>query len=208
MIGIYGGTFDPVHYGHLRPVLELTQDLGLDQVRWIPCGLPAHRPTASATGEQRLQMLEAALQGIDCFTIDRRELDRDGPSYMVDTLLSLQQDFADETLVLIMGADAFAGLSTWHRWTEIFDLAHVLVCQRPQVQWPQTGELKALLDQRCVDDFARLQSQQAGLIYMHSVTQLEISASAIRAQCLAGKRIDFLTSPVIVDYILENGLYK
>ena len=208
MIGIYGGTFDPVHFGHLRPILELTQDLGLQQVRWIPCGQPAHRPTASASGEQRLQMLELALQGFDNFTIDRRELERDGPSYMVDTLLSLQKDFADQTLVLILGADAFTGLPGWHRWSEILDLAHILVCQRPQVEWPQSGQLKDLIDAHCVDDFSRLQSQQAGLVYIHPVTQLEISASAIRAGCRDGKRIDFLTPPAVIDYVLANGLYQ
>jgi nicotinate-nucleotide adenylyltransferase len=131
MIGIYGGTFDPVHFGHLRTALEVREALGLDEVRFTPCRQPPHR-VAVASPEAREKMLELALAKEAGFVLDRRELDRPGPSYMIDTLAALRAEWgADASLCLILGRDAFLGLPSWRRWNELTGLAHLVVMTRP-----------------------------------------------------------------------------
>ncbi len=150
MIGVYGGTFNPVHYGHLRTALEVKELFGLQRLHLIPCRLPAHRGQPEADAEIRMQMLAAAVADTPGFFADRRELERDGPSYMVDTLAALRSELADDTpLLLFIGADAFAGLERWHRWQRLFELAHVVVMTRPGFLH---GPLPDFLQQRLADD--------------------------------------------------------
>ena len=122
-VGVLGGTFDPIHYGHLRPALELLETLELSEVRFIPCRIPAHRGAPSITAEQRLELVRLAIIGQPGFVADGRELRRAGPSYMVDTLVALRQELGDTPLCLILGSDAFQALTTWHRWQALTDLA-------------------------------------------------------------------------------------
>lgn len=208
LIGIFGGTFDPVHFGHLRPVQEVCQDLGLDEVRWIPCGLPPHRDSPLGSAGQRLAMLRLALKGNKKFVVDTREIDRDGPSYMVDTLRSLRQDFPDESLVLILGQDAFNGLPQWHNWQQILQLAHIIVCTRPGSEQPLSGPLEKLVVDRQIQNDEQLKSAASGCIYMHQVTQLPISATQIRELCQQGKSPAYLLPDSVNDYIQTNGLYR
>ncbi|HEC29176.1 MAG TPA: nicotinate-nucleotide adenylyltransferase [Gammaproteobacteria bacterium] len=202
--GLFGGTFDPVHFGHLRPALEVCQDLDLHEVRWIPGGQPPHRETPLAETVHRLNMLRLAVQDIDRFTVDIRETERAGPSYTVDTLISLRKEMPGSSLALILGQDAFNGLPGWHRWQEILELAHVIVCARPGSILPQTGELAG----RQTDDFTGLEEQTHGLVYTHPVTQLSISATAIRALIMQGKTPRYLLPAPVCDYIDKNGLYR
>ncbi|MCK5724204.1 MAG: nicotinate-nucleotide adenylyltransferase, partial [Gammaproteobacteria bacterium] len=138
MIGILGGTFDPIHYGHLRTALDVQQCLSLDEVRFIPCGEPPHRDKPVAESLQRLAMVRAAIAGQKGFSVDDREIRREGPSYMVDTLTSLKHDFKTESLCLILGMDAFNGLEQWHQWQQIFELANIAVMKRPA----ETGQIE------------------------------------------------------------------
>ncbi|PPD32864.1 MAG: nicotinic acid mononucleotide adenylyltransferase, partial [Methylomonas sp.] len=127
MIGIFGGTFDPVHYGHLRSALEVKELFGLDEVRLIPCYQPPHRDQPKASATMRLQMLQQAINHEPGLVVDSRELNRAGPSYMVDTLKSLREEFSEQTLLLFIGSDAFENLTSWHRWQQLFDYAHLVV---------------------------------------------------------------------------------
>jgi len=130
-MGIFGGTFDPIHYGHLRSAFEMLQALRFDEVRFIPCGDPPHRGVTFADAELRFRMVDVAIAGQDGFVSDDRELRRDGLSYSIDTLISLREEFPERSLGLIVGMDAFLGLPQWYRWDEILDFAHIVVAHRP-----------------------------------------------------------------------------
>jgi len=206
MIGILGGTFDPIHFGHLRPALEVMEHLGLDEVRFMPCGIPPHRRTPVASVEHRLAMVERAVHDQPGFVVDRRELDRDGPSYSVDTLESLRGELGKEVpLCLMMGMDAFAGLSSWHRWQEILDLAHVVVAHRPGS--PASHDFGDWVNEAVATDPADLRRSPAGGVFFQPVTQLDISATSIRAMLRRGESPRYLMPSSVLDYIRAQGLY-
>ena len=180
-IAILGGTFDPVHIGHLRVAWEAAEALDA-QVRLIPAQSPPHRPMPVASAEQRVRMLRLALAGQQRLTLDTRELDRAGPSYTFDTLGSLRAEFGDlRPLILLLGADAFAGLCSWHRWRELFDLAHIAVLTRPGHAVTRPPELAGIVAARRAEVAHKLREIPAGHVFELAVTPLEISASRIRA---------------------------
>jgi len=210
MIGIYGGTFDPVHYGHLRTALEVREALELTELRFVPCKIPPHRSTPGATPEQRLAMLQAALrdapQGV---RIDTRELERAGHSFMFDTLSSVREDIGSTTpLALIVGSDAFHGLHRWHRWQSLIDLAHIVVMQRPGTEptWPI--ELEGFFDKLLCQRPRDLKTRPAGLIHFMVVSQLEISASYIRQLIGQRRSAQYLTPESVLRLIDQNLLYR
>lgn len=207
MIGILGGTFDPVHFGHLRPALEAMQALGLDEIRLIPCNVPPHRPQPVASARQRLTMLQAAIAGHAGFVIDERELHRDGPSYTLDTLLSLHADIKGVDLCLLLGMDAFRGLTSWHRWHELIDHCHIVVMTRPGATFPERGELGTFIGLHRVLDPAALHMHSTGLLYFQEVSQLEISGTHIRAQLGRREAADFLLPDPVLALIREQDLY-
>jgi nicotinate-nucleotide adenylyltransferase len=208
MIGIFGGTFDPIHHGHLRVALELYQQLGLDEVRFIPCRQPPHRSMPQASDAQRLTMLQLALAGQSGFVIDQRELRREGPSYMVDTLASIRAEVGDVPVCLIVGADAFAKLSGWHHWMHLIELAHIVVAHRPGNAFLLEDELLTLY-QRCqIDDPDELARAPAGHILRCQVTQLDISSVKIREELANGRSARYLLPEDVWAYIQEQGLYQ
>jgi nicotinate-nucleotide adenylyltransferase len=146
-IGIFGGTFDPVHYGHLRTAFEMLQALRFQEVRFIPCGDPPHRGTTFADAELRYRMVDVAIAEQAGFVSDDRELRRGGLSYSIDTLMGLREEFPDRSLGLIVGMDAFLGLAQWHRWDEILDVAHIVVAHRPGWKAPDIGPLGELISE-------------------------------------------------------------
>jgi len=216
MIGIFGGTFDPVHYGHLRPALEIYSALDLDEMRFIPAAQPPHRQTPQASVSQRRDMLELALADQPGFVLDDRELRREGPSYMIDTLISLRADLGHaRPMCLVLGWDAFAGLDSWHRWQELLDIAHIVIAQRPALDLQQEDKpveipdsLQSLLCEHQTEDLSQLKSQPSGGLYRVAVTQLAISASTIRAACASGKSSRYLLPEPVYQYIQRTGLYK
>ena len=145
MVGVVGGTFDPIHDGHLRMALEVANRLALDEVRFIPSAKPPHRDEPDATDLQRLNMVELAIMGEARFILDDREYRREGDSYMVDTLESLRDEMGrDVSLILILGSDAFLGLTSWHRWQRLLELTHIAVVVRPGFEF---NLLNLLIDQ-------------------------------------------------------------
>ena len=206
-IGLFGGTFDPIHYGHLRTAFELWQSLRLAQVRFLPTGNPPHREPSLASAELRLQMVRAAIAGQGAFVVDDREMRRSGVSYSVDTLLDLRNDYPERSLCLLLGMDAFLGMPNWHRWQEIFELAHVVVAHRPGWKAPITGPLGEVMVDRGTGSVRDLHGAQAGRIYVHAVTQLEIASTDLRQLILAGRDLRYLVPDAVRELIVSTGCY-
>ncbi|HEY8034595.1 MAG TPA: nicotinate-nucleotide adenylyltransferase [Methylobacter sp.] len=210
MIGIFGGTFDPVHYGHLRSALEVKDIFGLNEVRLIPCANPPHREQPAVTAEMRLQMLELAIKNQPGLKIDTRELDRHKasdptPSYMVDTLKSLRQEFPAESLLLFIGTDAFKHLTGWHQWQRLFDYAHIVVMTRPGFE---TQALDDFFKTRLAKDTSELAQNSAGKLCFQQITQLDISATAIRDIIARKQNPGFLLPDAVIEYIKQHKLYE
>jgi len=208
LIAVFGGTFDPVHYGHLRSAYELAEVLSCDDLRFLPCRNPALKSPATATDGQRLAMLEAAVAGYPQFSVDDRELHRDGPSYTVDTLEELRGLQRAAPLCLIVGMDAWADFARWHRWQDILGLAHIVVAKRPGAAAPGNLHDDVMQIAEEVTNPADLHNSPAGCIYVHEVTQLEISSSEIRAMLQQGIAPDFLLPPAVAALIESSGCYK
>lgn len=206
-MGVFGGTFDPIHYGHLRTAFEMLQALRFEDVRFIPCGDPPHRGSTFASALQRLRMVELAIAGQDGFVADDREFRRGGPSYTIDTLLALREEFPDRALGLIVGMDAFLGLSTWHRWQEILDTAHIIVAHRPGWKAPDMGPLGDLITEFGTHRVDDLHTALDGRVHIHAVTQLEISSTEIRDLVAAGRDPRFLMPDAVRDEIETSGCY-
>lgn len=206
-LGIFGGTFDPVHYGHLRSALELKHRLALDEIRFVPCAHPPHRERPTASAEVRLRMLHAAVDHEQGFVVDARELERPGPSYTVDTLASLRGEFPRASLSLILGMDAFLGLPAWRAWRELLDLAHIVVAHRPGSALPSDSELGELLRDKRTSAAAELKDTPAGRVHVEAVTQLEISSTDLRASIGAGLTARYLLPDEVWEIIVETGCY-
>jgi nicotinate-nucleotide adenylyltransferase len=210
MIGVFGGTFDPIHFGHLRPALDVKQALGLREMRLIPAFLPPHREQPVANPGQRLTMVRAAVGDEPDLLVDNREMQREGVSYMVDTLSSLREEFVDEPLCLVLGSDAFLQLDRWHRWQEIIELAHIVVTHRPGWEMnieTASADIQQLWSECHVEEVAELENRPAGKIILQTVTPLEISATQIRALVAAGKSPRFLLPDSVWNLIRMQGLY-
>lgn len=206
-MGVFGGTFDPIHFGHLRTAYEVLQALQFGEVRFMPCGTPPHRGGTIASPEQRLAMVQAATAGQPGFVVDDRELHRDGPSYSVDTLTALRNEYPRWPIGLIIGMDAFLGLPKWYHWQEILRLAHIVVAHRPGWKAPDIGPLGELLAERGTHRAGDLHKAKSGHIYILDVTQLEIASTDIRQIVSAGRDPRFLMPDAVCEYIQASGCY-
>ena len=212
-IGLFGGTFDPVHFGHLRLATELAEAFHLDNVVFIPAGLPYHRGRdAHATSEQRLTMLKLATQRDARFDVDDRELKREGPTYTYDTLAEIRKERGpDQPLVFLSGSDSFEKIDTWHRWTELFDLAHFVVAIRADDQeWQSKGPGAFPKDAwpRITLNPREMLSAPAGKIMTFFMTPMAISSTAIRTLAHESASIRYLTPDPVVEYVRSHNLYK
>jgi len=207
LLGLFGGTFDPVHHGHLRTAYELKVRLTIDRILFIPTGESPHRAQPEAAAEFRLAMLEAALQSEPDCDVDRRELDREGPSYTVDTARSLHAEFPGHVLCLMLGMDAFLDLPAWREWERLLELVNVVVARRPGASLPRSGELGRLLQERRVMPEETRDWAAAGQIIVQDVTQLEISSSDLKASIGAGLNPRYLVPDAVWDSIETSGCY-
>lgn len=207
LLGIFGGTFDPIHYGHLRTAFEMLQALRFNEVRIVPCSDPPHRGKTYAPAAERFRMVQLAIAGQAGLVADDRELQRSGPSYTIDTLLSLRKEFPQRPLGLIIGMDAFLGLADWYRWQDILDVAHIVVAHRPGWRAPDMGPLGDLITERGTHRVDDLHELLRGRIHIHAVTQLEISSSDIRELVAAGRDPRFLMPDSVCERIRETGCY-
>ncbi len=207
-IGIFGGTFDPIHYGHLRTAFEMLQALRFGELRFVPSGDPPHRGETYAPASLRLEMVRAATANEPRFVVDDCEVRRQGPSYTVDTLAAMREEQPDAPMGLILGMDAFLGLTNWRRWNEILDYAHIVVAHRPGWRAPDIGAIGELISEHGTHRIDDLHEQRDNLIYIHAVTQLEISSTEIRDLVGAGRDPRFLMPDVVRDIIVESNCYE
>ncbi|HLP98313.1 MAG TPA: nicotinate-nucleotide adenylyltransferase [Sideroxyarcus sp.] len=214
-IGILGGTFDPIHHGHLRIAQEALEQCGLEQVLFVPCGTPPHRAAPQASAKARWEMVRLALHGHPDFLVDVREVFRADPCYTVDTLAGLRVELgAQRPLCLILGGDAFLQLHTWHEWRSLFELAHIVVLQRAGGQPlgnAMTGAdaaLQAEYRARLAPGAAALQEAPHGAIFVADMPALEISSTDIRRRCAEGKNVRYLVPEAVANYINTNTLYR
>lgn len=210
-LGLLGGTFDPVHYGHLRLAEEAREALDLAGVRWIPAGQPPHRPAPRVAAVHRLEMVRQAVSGNPAFTVDDAETASGEPSYTATTLERLRTEQGSRPLVLLMGADAFLGLTAWHRWRDLFALAHIGVAARPGFELSLTdlpAELAAASADRFDDSPAALRTAPAGRVVQFAMTPLAISASLLRARLAAGLSARYLLPDPVREYIDRHHLYR
>jgi len=207
-IGILGGTFDPIHYGHLRMALTLLEILSLNEIRFIPCKQPLLKETARATTSQRLKMLQIATHNQAGFSVDERELKRNSPSYTVDTLRSIRNEHPAASLFFIIGSDILSELTQWHRWQDILTLSHLIVVTRPGYQPPQSGEIATYLKNHLVKNKNELLEKPHGSIWIQPLPLLEISSSDIRKQIMSNQNPRYLLPDEVIAYIRDEGIYK
>ena len=207
MLGIFGGTFDPVHFGHLRPALELAEALRLDEMRLLPAGRPPHRDPPVAPPEARRHMVELAIEPEPTLQLDDRELRRPGPSWMVDTLTELRAEVGDRPLLLVVGSDAVASLHHWHRWRELFRLAHLVVAGRPGWEPSPQAPAWAELEERRLASAEALAERPAGGVLFRAVTPLEISSTAIRRLLAEGGNPRYLLPETVLQWIRRHRIY-
>jgi nicotinate-nucleotide adenylyltransferase len=211
-LGIFGGTFDPVHNGHLTIAGRLGKYLSLEALHMVPCKIPPHRDNPHASDEQRLAMLHLATEDMEDIVIDARELQNNRISYTVDTLKSFRDESgADVSLVLCMGADAFASLHTWHHWEQILELAHITVATRPGTGNSLAGSLRALLSECHTEIPDDLNSRPSGLIHMANLGEIAVSSSEVRKILFSGHpdlaSLSTLLPSNVLEYIQRYNVY-
>ena len=202
MIGILGGTFDPVHRGHLQIASRVLTDLGLQQVQLMPCALPVHRDLPHASAEHRCAMIRLAIEGVSGLVLNTIELDRSGPSYSVDSLREIRRD-TEAALLLVLGADAFNGFAGWKSPCEILRLASLVVCHRPGYEI--AGD--AFAEHR-VESAAELKTRVAGAILLLQVDAIDCSSNEVRSALQAGATPRRFLAPAVADYIDQHNLYR
>ena len=212
LVGILGGTFNPIHFGHLRMAQELVDVLQLNELRFIPSANPPHKSAPEVNSTFRAEMVKIAIADNQHFKFDARELQRKGASYTIDTLISLREELGEDSiLTLVMGSDAFVFLNTWHRWDELLNFCHIVLVQRPNLSQtlPKLPEvLEALLQNHYTENVGDLAIKNTGLIHMQKITALDISSTKIRSLLKSQKSPRYLTPETVIDYINQHQLYK
>ncbi len=208
-IVVFGGTFDPIHHGHLRSAIELRELLAADELRLMPSHQPPLRSCPGASSEQRLAMVVAAVSGEPGLVVDDRELRRDGASYTVDSLREMRAELADDTaLTMVVGSDAYAKLQHWQRWPELLTYANLLVIERADHALQADVAVREEMARRRVDSVQALRGSRAGGFFSSRLIQLPISATDIRARIAAGRSVRYLLPDAVAEQIARWGLYQ
>ena len=210
LYALFGGTFDPIHFGNLRPVEALAQQVGLKKVTLLPNNVPPHRPQPEASAQPRVEMLRCAIATRPLFDIDTRELERDTPSWTVATLEALRAERgAEQPLGFIIGQDSLLTLAKWHRWQDLLSLCHLLVCQRPgYATQMETAEMQQWLDAHRAQHVEQLHHSPAGHIWLADTPLFDISATEIRQRRHEGQSCADLLPDAVINYIDRAGLYR
>ena len=203
-IGLLGGTFDPVHNGHLRLALEVREALDLSEVRLLPAPSPRLREAPDRGVKTRLKLLHSAIDDIEGLRIDDREVQQSGPTRSIETLASFRSEFPQRSLCLILGADIAARLDHWHDWQRLVDYAHLIFARRPGSDLPTTGPVHEFIQQRLSNSREQLHTQSAGLVMVCDIPGLDIAARDIRARLAAGLSIDFLVPDKVKQMLLNE----
>lgn len=206
-LALFGGTFDPVHYGHLRCADEARQKLNLHQLYLLPAGNPVHRATPQASAGQRLEMLQLAQTEFPSLAIDSRELRRGGPSYMVDTLQELRSEFPHRSVLLLVGQDAANRLHTWYQWEQLFSLTNLVILTRPGEAADYRHDLARQIQTRLVTQVDELAGSEHGCVLQLQVSPIDISATTIQSVMRLGRSPKSMLPAAVMDYIDENRLY-
>ena len=208
LVGVFGGTFNPVHYGHLRSALELVERLQLEQLRLMPSASPPHRDAPECSAERRAAMVELAVTGEPRLVCDAREMQRPGKSYTIDSLIELRGELgAQQGLCMVLGCDAVQDIATWHRWQELLDWAHIVIITRPGWQLPRAGELAQWLKTHQLESPELLRQRPCGGIVIEELRPLAISSTEIRDLLASGRSARYLMPQSVVDYIQAHTLY-
>lgn len=207
-IGILGGSFDPVHFGHLRLAKECIDQTGLDKVLFVPVNSPVHRNPLVANPAQRFEMLSLAINNSKQFEVSDYEIKRGNVSYTIDTLRTLRKSYKNFPLCLIMGIDAFLAFDSWKEWDQIPEHSHIIITNRPGIH-PEISNpiLEEMLNSRLTKDKDDLTRQPLGKIMRIEIPNLEISSSRIRERLTLGRDIDYLLPDSVIDYIRTNKIY-
>ena len=215
LVGLLGGTFNPIHFGHLRMAQELVDALNLSEVRFIPSANPPHKSMPTVSAKHRAAMVQLAIADNPLFKLDTRELERIGASYTIDTLISLREELSQEdkqpiSLCLIIGSDAFMHLNTWARWQELLSYCHIILVQRPTAskQAKLTDELAVFLQDHYTEDLDDLTNNAAGYIHMQAITPMEISSTNIRNALIKKLSTRYLVPEKVIDYLVKHKLYQ
>jgi len=208
-VGLFGGTFNPIHFGHLRIAAELAELLQVQSMRMLPCAIPPHRDQPDVSAEQRLAMLQLAIGKPSVLKADNLELRRATPSYSIDTVQLVRREIGQQMpLFLCLGMDALATLDSWHRWRELLDYCHIVVCSRADWKMPTQGPLTKWISQHQCDDLTVLKKCPSGQLYMCDLTLLDLSSSKIRDHIKQGVNIDGMTPDSVINYIKIHSLYE
>jgi len=207
-IGILGGTFNPVHFGHLRTALAAQQEFSLDEVRLIPCHHPVHKEEPEVSAQHRIEMLHKATKAEKRILVDVRECMRPGPSYMIETLDSLRIEYPHDRLFLLMGVDAYNKLEGWKDWQKLFELAHIIVITRPGWEIKPSQLIKKYCEHRSVSSFSEMCQSKSGKVLTYSFIPLMIASSEIRKLLKENKSVRYLIPNKVIKYLKKHKLYN
>lgn len=206
-LGLFGGTYDPIHVGHLRAALEVRLRLGLEEVRLLPWRSHSLREKPAVGGELRADMVRAAVRGLEGFVVDERAFWREPPVYTVDVMSEIRKENPDASLCMISGMDAFSRMEKWYRWEALFDVVHIVVVTRPGAREPQSGRVAEVISERRARDPGQLRETRAGSILVLPVTAVDVSGTALRESIAAGLDPRFLVPEPVREIILRTGAY-
>jgi nicotinate-nucleotide adenylyltransferase len=208
-IALLGGTFNPIHFGHLNLANCLVDYLHVESVRMIPCAIPPHRETPSVSAEQRLAMLQLAIDDHPLLTSDDLELRKSTPSYSIETVQQIRQQVGEETpLFFCIGMDSLLTIDSWHHWQQLLDYCHLAICPRPGYKLPIKGHLAEWIEQNLCDDIARVKTLAQGCLHLCKIPLKDISSTAIRDSIKCAQSIDHLTPKSVVNFITKHSLYE
>ena len=207
-LGIFGGTFDPIHIGHIEPVIEAAQQVNIEKIALLPCHIPTHKVISKTASHHRLEMVKLICQQYPIFYPDDREIKRGKPTYSIDTLREFRQQYPSRPLCFFIGMDSLLAINRWYQWQALFGLCHFIVCQRPEHDTDFSPEIKRLLQQRQVSEPTDLHLTPYGKIYLAATKEIAVSSTSLRQRLHANLPVDKLIPKIVINYIQQYKLYQ